>query len=435
MELGGSGTIFPGQMVADAQGNFYVSGTFGGKVDFNPRRSRTYEVDGGTSSSFIARYSAAGGLDWVIALKYPGQLTGEPEFSSLATDARGDLYAAGSFQGVPTQDRKTGTWSLPAPDGTQPLSTLWKFHRDGSFSFANHVDRVELVRAEQGTRASHVAVDRFGSIYTTDNVVTTSLDNNQFTTKSMLTKMNSAGKMIWSRPIPDSYPYELIIDHHDNPWLTVTHFANPGSHDVLLASKYNGRGRFLDGIPVATVSGLFGMMGAGITFDDEDNLIAAGGFSGSWDFDPGNDETILGPKHADSTEANVFLSKITPAHELIFAHLIHAQLQDDGVAVSVDPSGHIHVGGRFQGLVDFDPSRTGQSLLQAVNTGDFVGDDLFLATYDHAGRYVSAKSLLRGDIGATRASSFARGQLLLLAETYDSNLPNHRSSVIWRVST
>src|SRR4051812_35670537 len=68
MELGPGGSPAPLAMAADARGNYYVAGSFSGTADFNPMRSRTYSVEGGQYSVFLARYSASGGLYWVIAL-------------------------------------------------------------------------------------------------------------------------------------------------------------------------------------------------------------------------------------------------------------------------------------------------------------------------------------------------------------------------------
>jgi hypothetical protein len=421
IEVGLPGRTFPSAIAADARGNYYVAGGFDGVVDFNPKRNRTYLVDGGKTSSFLARYSASGGLYWVISFRYVSGQTGAAEIKALATDGRGDVYAGGFFQGRPTRDRAGGTWTLPAPGDEQPSSTLWKFHRDGSFSFANEVPRFD----GDSISASHVAVDRYGSIYTADYVITNTFNGN-FTTRCFLTKMTSSGKQVWSRPFVDnSYPSTLEIDRHDNPWVAAVHYFGEEHPAVLLASKFNGRGRFQDDVPIAT-----GVLNINLqlTFDSEDNLVAAGGFNGQCDFDPGVDMRILGPKDPRDGNVNMFLSKITPEHTLLFAELIGGRGNEGAAGVSVDATGVIRVAGTFAGVTDFDPSRGSETLL---DSGDPAREDLFSAAYDHAGRLMSATSLARPDERelVTGVAS-GRGGLVVLAESDLSDA--RRSFVVWQ---
>jgi hypothetical protein len=415
------GKTFPSAIATDAQGNYYVAGGFSGVVDFNPKRSRTYTVDGGKSSSFLARYSPSGGLYWVISFRYAGGQAGAPGITALATDGRGDVYAGGSFQGRPTQDRASGIWTSPAPSDTQPLSTLWKFHRDGSFSFANEVARVN----GDSVTASHVAVDRYGSIYTTDYVVTFTFNGN-FTTRNSLTKMTSSGRQVWSQPVvKNSYPSALEIDRHDNPWVAAVHYFGEDHPAVLLASNFNGRGRFQDDVPIATgVTNIDVHM----SFDSEDNLVVAGGFNGQSDFDPGAGERILGPKRPTDGTPNMFLSKITPGHTLLFAELIGGRGSEGAAGVSVDATGVIHVAGTFAGVTDFDASRGSETLL---DSGDPAREDLFSATYDHAGRLMSAHSLARPEEREfVTGVAVGRGGLVVLAESVLSD--ERRSFFVWQ---
>jgi hypothetical protein len=421
IEVGLPGRTFPSAIATDAQGNYYVAGGFDGVVDFNPKRNRTYLIDGGTSSSFLARYSPSGGLYWVVSFRYASGQTGAAQITSLATDDRGDVYAAGSFQGGPTRDRASGTLTLPAPSDTEPSSTLWKFHRDGSFSFANEVSPFD----GDSISASHVAMDRYGSIYTTDYVVTNT-SNGNFTTRCYLTKMTSSGKQVWSQPFVDNtYPSTLEIDRHDNPWAAAVHYFGEDHPAVLLATKFNGRGRFQDDIPIAT-----GVINSDvhITFDSEDNLVAAGSFNGQCDFDPGADKRILGPKDPRDGNLSMFLSKITPEHTLLFAELIGGRGNEGAAGVSVDATGVIQVAGAFAGVTDFDPSREGETLL---DSGDPGREDLFSATYDHAGRFISVHSLARPERREiVMGVAFARGGPVVLAESDLSD--ERRSFVVWQ---
>lgn len=423
IEIGMGPAVMPVATVADRDGNLYVAGTFDGVVDFNPRRNQTHLVDGGQTSSFVARYGAAGGLDWVVALRYDGELSGIPEISSLATDARGDVYVAGGFTGRPTFDAASGAWRVPAPTLDQPLSTLWKFHRDGTFSFANTVARV----ANHSQRASHVAVDRYGSIYTTENDVDFTNGSDHFTTSSYLKKWSSGGREVWTAGVDGTYPHVLAIDRHANPWVLSTHETS-GRPDVHVATKYNGRGRFLDAVPVATST--VGLGSGGVAFDAEDDLIVAGGFTGVWDFDPGAGERLLGPKRTGSGYSSVFLTKIRPDHTLVFAHTIGGAFYDMATGVSVEPSGVIHVSGSFGGVADFDPSAAGRFLLEALGPNEGTAQDLFTASYDASGRFLSASSLPRErTLESDTAAAFVRCGAAVLGQSVRG--ADERSIVLW----
>jgi hypothetical protein len=359
----------------------------------------------------------------VIALRYDGAQSGVPEISS-ATDARGDVYVAGGFSGRPAFDAASDSWRVPAPTLDQPLSTLWKFHRDGTFSFANTVARV----ANHSRRASHVAVDRYGRIYTTENDVDFTNGSDHFTTTSYLKKWTSGGREVWTASVDGTYPHVLAIDRHANPWVLSTHETS-GKPDVHVATKYNGRGRFLDAVPVATGSVALGS--GGIAFDAADDLIVAGGFTGVWDFDPGAGERLLGPKRTGSSYSNAFLTKIRPDHTLVFAHAIGGAFNDTASGLSVDASGVIHVSGSFGGVVDFDPSAAGQFLLEALGPNAGTAQDLFTASFDASGRFLSASSLPREEtLESDAAAAFVRGEVAVLGQSIRG--ANERSILVWR---
>lgn len=88
----------PGSFVAlndlalDTSGNVIIGGRYVGQVDFNPSSKIDYRLPniGSNGDGFLAKLSPAGALTWATPL-------GGAAVTSVAADAAGSVYAAGSF--------------------------------------------------------------------------------------------------------------------------------------------------------------------------------------------------------------------------------------------------------------------------------------------------------------------------------------------------
>lgn len=123
--------------------------------------------------------------------------------------------------------------------------------------------------------------------------------------------------------------------------------------------------------------------GEAIAIDASGDVIVAGYFNDSIDFDPGpNVLPFISKGYED-----IFIIKLNASGNLIWARQIGGTDRDELYSIALDPSGNILATGTFQGDCDFDPGN-GTAVLSATST---VGDqDIFILKLDANGDYLWA---------------------------------------------
>lgn len=134
--------------------------------------------------------------------------------------------------------------------------------------------------------------------------------------------------------------------------------------------------------------------GYDIALDTGGNVVYAGRFLGSIDFDPGPNEYELG-----AFVDNGFVAKLTPNGDFMWARSIGSSDYDRVNEVATDHLGHTYAGGYFERVVDFNPS-SGQFTLDGEWGSGFlvkyqyygwmvwalkIGDEIHGVTTDNAG--------------------------------------------------
>jgi hypothetical protein len=90
-----------------------------------------------------------------------------------------------------------------------------------------------------------------------------------------------------------------------------------------------------------------------ITIDNANNILSAGIFRGSVDFDPSLDTFLL---NGILNQANFFISKSDSFGNFIWAKKISLSTGNSDVSsISSDNAGNVYVSGYFMDSVDFDP--------------------------------------------------------------------------------
>lgn len=182
------------QIQYDQKSSIYVSGIFGGTVDFNPSGSATYTM---TSvffyEGFLAKYDTSGNFIWAK------QLGGDPNESDNLIVRGNNIYVAGSCAGLRDFDPGPATYTISPLAG----SFITKLDTSGNFVWA-----VEFT-GSGGLKS--IDLDAAGNLYIgADFNSNVDLDPSptQYTTGVgfgyYFVKINSAGQFLWAKSIQKS---------------------------------------------------------------------------------------------------------------------------------------------------------------------------------------------------------------------------------------
>lgn len=95
-------------LVTDANGDLFATGYFSGTTDFDPSAGTTNLTAGGNFDPFVLKLTTAGGLVWVRQLVTNLYGSGR----TIALDAAGAIFVAGTFEGTMDADPGPGTVSF-----------------------------------------------------------------------------------------------------------------------------------------------------------------------------------------------------------------------------------------------------------------------------------------------------------------------------------
>jgi hypothetical protein len=309
-QLGGSSSEGVGSIAIDGTGNVYTTGYFGGVCDFDPGPAAFSFTSMGTSDAFVSKLDASGNFVWAK------QITGTSnEYANgVSIDPSGNVYIAGSFDGVVDLDPSVATLT------------------------------VNTVGMED--------------VY--------------------ITKITSTGNLIWAKTfggVQQDHPYSMTIDGLGNVYSTGFFYGvvdfDPGASTYTLAtavtqeifiSKLNSSGSF---VWAKKIGGQYQNFAYGISVDQQSNVYTTGEFQSSVDFDPG-------PGTASLTAINnmdIFISKLDINGNYVWAESLGGSGSESGNFIYVDASGSIYSTGYFSGIGDFDPG-AGVYNLNAAGTTD-----------------------------------------------------------------
>jgi gliding motility-associated-like protein len=125
-----------------------------------------------------------------------------------------------------------------------------------------------------------------------------------------------------------------------------------------------------------------------ITLDDNNNVIVTGHFSGTADFDPSPNVFNM---TATGAITDIFIVKMDPSGNFIWAKSMGGPEEDWGSSVSTDALGNIYCCGHYNQSADLDP---GPGVFNVTT----VNSTFFIVKLNSAGIFIWAKSMGFGNI-------------------------------------
>jgi hypothetical protein len=396
---GGTVTQRGEALVTDPSGNVYTTGWFIGTVDFDPGLG-VYNLTSvssvtGAGDVFVLKLDALGNFIWA---KRMGGSLGSFAFS-IGIDGAGNIVTTGNFNGTADFDPGVGTFTLNANNSGNGGAFISKLDPSGNFVWA------KAVSSPGPANGASLKVTTLGDIYLTGSfhsivdfdpgVGTYTLSSAGYNDVFVL-KLNAAGNFVWAINIGSTnfdLGYDLDLDAAENVYITgifrgTTDF-DPGSQVFNLTGSLNGdvfvlkldmNGNFL---LATSITGTGIAVSSNIRIDGNGNIIVVGKLSGTIDFDPGIGTSNLTSAGNSSGNNDIFILKLDPLTNFIFAKKLGSTGNDIATAVTVDVFNCIYTTGYFSNTVDFDPGAASYTL----NT---TGQSVFISKLSPAGTFMWA---------------------------------------------
>lgn len=131
----------------DTAGNIYVTGSFGGTTSFDS----IPQTSVGIIDAYVAKYSAAGEIQWVRSIGGPRHDEGR----SIAVDESGNVYVAGDFYETASTGGKSAT-----SEGDADIF-IAKYNTNGEAQW------IQSAGSDGGERGHDLTVDSQGSVFVT----------------------------------------------------------------------------------------------------------------------------------------------------------------------------------------------------------------------------------------------------------------------------
>lgn len=362
--------IYIQDMAVDGQGAVYLTGYFGGTVDFDPGVGVSSLTATGPFDIFLAKFDATGSFQWAHSFGGPTVDFGY----GIATDAADNVIITGYFLVSADFDPSVNTAMLTSMSGS-PDAFVAKYNSSGAYLWA-----MNLGSGTSQDQGNAVAVDDQDNIFVSGFFGgTTDFD----------------------------------------PSTNTANITSAGASDMFIA-KYTAAGNYVWAIGGG---GSAGDAGEDVHLDAQGNVYLTGTFQGTAQFDPGG----TAPSLVSAGNKDVFVAKYSNNGTFRWSLATGGTALDEGTSITTDTLGHVFTTGSFEGSAGFDPINT-------VNTIQSLGaSDAFIACYDSSGNHIWSKGMGSIAADAGNRISVAGSTLFLAgsqAATMDLDFSSQSSNVV-----
>ncbi len=324
------GFNYANDMKQDNNGSILVCGAFNGVVDFDPGPGVSNVTSTGNDDAYLLKLDNNGNFMWVKTVG--GQ--GNESYIALAVDNQNNIVATLFFDATIDADPGPGTSSFTG-NGLEDL-LLCKFDNAGIFIWAK----------------------QFGST-----------EDNYFSKPGI----DPCGNIVFT------ITFQNALDADPNAGIVM---LNPSSTQDLAIIKISQQGNLIWSKKI-TGSLSNRLEGTCILFDNNCNLMYAGTFDSTVDFDPGPGVYNLQTNYGAS---NMFISKLDSTGNFIWARSFDCNYESGVVSLEADGNGNIIFGGAFELVLDADPG---------PGTTMFYSDyyDLFLIKLNSSGNFIWGRQI------------------------------------------
>lgn len=265
--------------------------------------------------------------------------------NSIAVDTSGNVYTTGTFYGTSDFDPGSATENLYS-SGVYDIF-ISKFDSNGNFVWVKQFGGNGLDIADA------ISIDSIGNIYTTGY-------------------------------------FDGSVDF--DPGTGTSYLTSVGGYDLFI-SKLDTDGNFIWAKRIGN-NGIYSVKGRSLEIDNLGNLIIAGSFSETVDFDPGEGVTNLTPEFVD-----IFICKLDVDGNFLWARHFEGPAEENLGSIATDFLGNIYATGYFSGSVDFNPG------IEVFNLTSAGFNDIFICKLDKDGTFVWGKNM--GGTESDRSSSIS----------------------------
>jgi hypothetical protein len=231
-QLGSAQDDYAHDIVTDASGNMYTTGSFNGTLNFGGTTLTSSNED-----MFVAKYSPAGNLIWVV--KSGG--TGDASGKRIDVDQWGNIYVGGTYNAAFT----LGTTNIT---GSYDMFYA-KFSPSGTVKWVRSYASTSIIYLNDMKVSRNGKIHACGKFTGTMVIGGTTLSASNAYSNIYILRLDSAGLPHWavsSGGVYDENAYGLDIDLQGNTYVTGEHFCNGyqptslGSQSVACGGTYSG---------------------------------------------------------------------------------------------------------------------------------------------------------------------------------------------------